>query len=60
MLSLKTTRFITILYTGGVSLDIYYLGPLLFTSSLHAVRRILPATSGGWTTILGIFLIMMI
>ena len=54
MLSLKTTRFNTILYTGGVSFDIYYLGTLLFASSLHADRRILLAISGGWTTILGV------
>ena len=53
MLSLKTTRFNTILYTGGVSFDIYYLKPLLLASSPHAARMILSAISGGWTIILG-------
>ena len=56
MLSLKTTRLDTILYTGGASFDIYYPGRLLSASSLHAVRRILSAISGGSTTILGVTL----
>ena len=56
MLSLKTTRFNTILYTEGsaVSADIPYLGSLLFAGSPHAARSILSAISGGWTTILGV------
>lgn len=56
MLSLKTTRFDTILYTGGASFDIYYLERLLSASSLHAARRIPSAISGGSTTILGVTL----
>jgi uncharacterized membrane protein len=54
MLSLKSTRLDTVLYTEGISFDIYYLELLLFTGSPHAARSILSAISGGWTTILGV------